>query len=145
MEAKLQRRIQRYGWDAAAPAYDNAWRSQLKPAHDVLLKMTTLRPGMRVLEIACGTGLVTMRAAAAVMPGGSVLATDIANEMVAETATQALSKGLDNVKTARMEAENLPLDDDSFDVAICALGLMYILDPVRALEEMCRVVRTGAS
>ena len=143
MEAKLQRRIQRYGWDTAAPAYDNAWSSQLRPAHDVLLKMTSLKPGMRVLEIACGTGLVTMRVAEAVMPGGSVFATDIASEMVARTANQAFSKGFDNIEAARMEAEELTLDDDSFDVAICALGLMYIPDPVRALEEMCRVVRPG--
>ena len=143
MEARLQRRIQRYGWDAAARAYDTAWSSQLRPTHDVLLKIASLKPGMRVLEIACGTGLVTMRVADAVMPGGSVFATDIAGDMVAETATQALSRGFDNVEVARMEAENLPLDDDSFDVAICALGLMYIPDPIRALAEMCRVVRPG--
>jgi ubiquinone/menaquinone biosynthesis C-methylase UbiE len=143
MEARLQRRIQRYGWDAAAPAYDNSWSIQLWPTHDTLLKMASLKPGMRVLEIACGTGLVTMRVADAVAPGGSVFATDIAGEMVAETANQALSKGFDNVETARMEAENLPLEDDSFDVAICALGLMYVPDPVRALAEMCRVVKPG--
>jgi ubiquinone/menaquinone biosynthesis C-methylase UbiE len=143
MEARLQRRIQRYGWDAAAPAYDNAWSNQLRPTHDILLKMTSLQPGMRVLEIACGTGLVTMRVADAVMPGGSVFTTDIAGEMVAETANQALSRGFDNVEAARMEAENLPLENDSFDVAICALGLMYIPDPIRALAEMCRVVRPG--
>ena len=141
MEARLQRRIQRYGWDAAAQTYDNAWSSQLRPAHDALLKIASLKPGMRVLEIACGTGLVTMRIADAVLPGGSVFATDIAGEMLAETANQALLRGFDNVETARMEAEILPLDDNSFDVAICSLGLMYIPDPVKALKEMCRVVR----
>jgi ubiquinone/menaquinone biosynthesis C-methylase UbiE len=143
MEARLQRRIQRYGWDAASQAYDNAWASQLRPSHDALLKIASLHPGMRVLEIACGTGLVTMRIADTVLPGGSVFATDIAGEMVTETTNQAILRGFDNVEVARMEAENLPLDDDSFDVAICALGLMYIPDPVRALEEMCRVVKPG--
>ena len=143
MEARLQRRIQRYGWDAASQAYDNAWASQLRPTHDTLLKIASLHAGMRVLEIACGTGLVTTRIADAVLPGGSVLATDIAGEMVTETANQAILKGFDNVEAARMEAENLPLDDDSFDVAICALGLMYVPVPVRALEEMCRVVKPG--
>jgi ubiquinone/menaquinone biosynthesis C-methylase UbiE len=143
MDARLQRRIQRYGWDAAAQAYDNAWSRQIRPAHDALLEIACLQPGMRVLEIACGTGLVTMRVAEAVMPGGSVFATDIAGEMVAETANQALSRGFDNVETARMEAENLTLEDDSFDVALCVLGLMYIPDPVKALQEMCRVVKPG--
>jgi ubiquinone/menaquinone biosynthesis C-methylase UbiE len=143
MESRLQRRIQRYGWDAASQYYDNAWASQLRPTHDALLKIASLHPGARVLEIACGTGLVTMRIADAVLPGGSVFATDIAGEMVTETAKQAILRGFDNVEAARMEAENLPLDDDSFDVAICALGLMYIPDPVKGLEEMCRVVKPG--
>jgi SAM-dependent methyltransferase len=84
-----------------------------------------------------------MRIADAVLPGGSVFATDIAGEMVTEAANQVLLRGFDNVEAARMEADSLPLDDDSFDVAICALGLMYIPDPVKALKEMCRVVKPG--
>lgn len=82
-----------------------------------------------------------MRVADAVLPGGSVFATDIAGEMVTETANQAFSSGFDNVEAARMEAEKLQLDNDSFDMAICALGLMYVPDPVGALQEMCRVVK----
>lgn len=145
MEAKLQRRIQRYGWDAAAQAYDAAWSQQLRPVHDTLLSLASLKPGMNVLEIACGTGLVTLRIADAALPGGSVFATDIAREMVTETANQALSNGFDNVEAARMEAEKLQLDNDSFDMALCALGLMYVPDPVKALQEMRRVVKPGGT
>jgi ubiquinone/menaquinone biosynthesis C-methylase UbiE len=144
MDAKLQRRVQRYGWDAAAPVYENAWREQLKLAHDALLDMAALKPGMRVLEVACGTGLVTMQAANLVTPGGSVLATDIADQMVTETANRAISKGFHNVETARMEAEDLAVEDDSLDAALCALGLMYVPDPIKALSEMCRAVKPGA-
>jgi len=143
MDARLQRRVQRYGWDAAAPTYESAWSEQLRPAHDVLLDMVALRPGMHVLEIACGTGLVTTRAACAVAPGGSVFASDIADEMVAETSKHAASRGLQNVETARMEAEKLAVEDNVFDAALCALGLMYVPDPVKALAEMCRGVKSG--
>lgn len=143
MDAKLQRRVQRYGWDAAAQTYESAWGEQIRPAHDALLELVALKPGMRVLEIACGTGLVTLRAAGAVAPGGSVFASDIANEMLAETAKNAVSRGLQNVETARMEAENLVVEADCFDSAICALGLMYVPDPVKALTEMRRAVKPG--
>jgi ubiquinone/menaquinone biosynthesis C-methylase UbiE len=143
MDAKLQRRVQRYGWDAAAAVYESAWREQLKPAHDALLEMAALKPGMRVLEIACGTGLVTMRVASCVTPGGSVFATDIADEMVTEAANRAISNDFHNVETARMGAEDLGVEDATFDAALCALGLMYVPDPIKALSEMRRAVKPG--
>ena len=143
MDGKLQRRVQRYGWDAAAPVYESSWGERLKPAQDTLLVMATLKPGMRVLEVACGTGLVTLRVAESVMPGGSVFATDIADEMVTETTTQAASKGLNNVEAFRMGAEDLAIEDGSFDAALCALGLMYVPDPDKAISEMRRAVRQG--
>lgn len=62
MNAKLQRRIQRYGWDKAALHYEGAWERQLAPAHRALLEDADLRPGERVVDIACGTGLVTFAA-----------------------------------------------------------------------------------
>jgi len=45
MEADLQRRIQRYGWDRAAVYYENFWQQQLKPAQDKLLELAKLQPG----------------------------------------------------------------------------------------------------
>ena len=63
MEAALQRRIQRYGWDKAAIYYENSWQQQLKPAQEKLLEMANLQPGERLIDIACGTGLVSFPAA----------------------------------------------------------------------------------
>ena len=143
MEARLQRRIQRYGWDAAANIYGDAWAAQLRPAHDTLLEMAGLQPGMRVLEVACGTGLVTLRAAEQIGPDGALYATDISGEMVAVTAAEAESRGLHNVATARTDAESLPVEDAGFDAAICALGLMYVAEPINALAEMRRAVKSG--
>ena len=71
VDARLQRRVQRYGWNKAAAYYDGFWSEQLRPAQDLMLALAALRPGERVLDIACGTGLVTFRAADAVGPAGS--------------------------------------------------------------------------
>jgi SAM-dependent methyltransferase len=143
MEAKLQRRVQRYGWDAAAGIYDGAWATALKPAHDDLLDMARPAPSMRVLETGCGTGLVTLRVAAAVGPNGSVFATDIADEMVQATSRRAQAEGPTNVRVERMGAENLKVEPAHFDLALCALGLMYVPRPDIALAMMRRSVKQG--
>ena len=85
MDPRLQRRVQRYGWDRAVVAYEAGWRDQLEPAHSLMLDMAALRPGERVLDVACGTGLVSFRVARAVGAQGAVVGTDISGEMV-ETA-----------------------------------------------------------
>jgi len=143
MDPRLQRRIQRYGWDKAAPFYEQYWQAQLAPSRRRLLEMARLRSGERVLDLACGTGLITFPAADAVGAAGSVVATDIADAMVAHVSSEAATRGLPQVTAARMDAERLEYADGSFDVALCALGLMYVPDPRRALIEMRRVLRPG--
>ncbi len=140
MDARLQRRIQRYGWDRAATSYEPAWQRQLAPAHDLMLAMAGLRPGERVLDVACGTGLVTLRAAI-VVGAGQVVGTDISGEMVHAATSIAREWDLDRVRFERADAEDLPFDDGDFDVALCGLGLMYVPDPTSALREMRRVLR----
>jgi SAM-dependent methyltransferase len=143
MDAQLQRRIQRYGWDRAVDYYEASWAAQLKPAQDVLLALAALQPGERVLDIACGTGLVTWPAAEAVGPGGTVVATDISEKMVQFTAAEARARGLTQVQCARMGAESLEFPDGSFDAVLCALGLMYVPEVETALAEMRRVLAPG--
>jgi SAM-dependent methyltransferase len=140
MDAQLQRRIQRYGWDRAVGFYDASWAAQLKPAQDRLLALAALRAGERVLDIACGTGLVTCPAAHAVGPTGHVLATDISDRMVEHAAAEAARRGLAHVQCRRMGAEALAVPDGSFDAALCALGLMYVPDVAAAMAEMHRVL-----
>ena len=83
MDARLQRRVQRYGWDKAACHYERSWQHQLEPAQTALLDMACLCPGERALDVACGTGLVTLRAAALVGPNGTAIGTDLSEQMVA--------------------------------------------------------------
>src|SRR5512143_2800132 len=107
MQPKLQRRVQRYGWDLAAGDYEPLWRTQLASAQKELLAMARLAPGERVLDVACGTGIVTLNAANAVGADGLVLGVDISGQMVDTGRRRAGALGLSNVDFARMDAEQL--------------------------------------
>jgi ubiquinone/menaquinone biosynthesis C-methylase UbiE len=143
MDARLQRRVQRYGWDKASGEYERYWRRQLEPAQVQLLALAALRPGERVLDIACGTGLVTWPAAHAVGPSGSVIGTDLSQDMVTRASEQARALGVTNATFERMDAEDLQCEPHSFDAVLCGLGLMYVPDSQKALTEMHRMLRPG--
>ncbi len=143
MDAKLQRRVQRYGWDKAVGDYEAGWRAQLEPAQSLMLDMAALRPGERVLDVACGTGLVSFRIADAVGKDGAVVGTDISGEMVEAARRLAAERNVGNARFERCDAEDLRLDDEPFDAALCGLGLMYVPNPVKALEEMGRLLKPG--
>jgi ubiquinone/menaquinone biosynthesis C-methylase UbiE len=143
MDARLQRRLQRYGWDLAADDYEPLWRRQLADAQTSLLASACLAPGERVLDVACGTGLISFEAARAVGPHGQAFGVDISGRMVEAARQRARERDTPNVGFERMDAEALDLPDAGFDVALCALGLMYVPDPLQALREMRRVLRPG--
>jgi len=144
MEPSLQRRVQRYGWDRAADFYEQYWAVQLEPAQNLMLAMADLRPGEYLLDTACGTGLVSLRAAGLLGPQGRVLGTDISEKMIEMAKAMALEKKIDTISFERMDSEQLGLPDAGFDVALCALGLMYIPDPLQALREIYRVLKPGS-
>jgi len=143
MDAALQRRIQRYGWDKAANYYAQFWQEQLESAQTRLLECTNLQPGESVLDIACGSGFLTFRFAEMVGQQGSVLGTDISDSMIDISKRIAEERKIKNVHFERMDAEDLAVSDSSFDVAICSLGLMYMPDAHKALNEMYRVLKPG--
>lgn len=138
MEAKLQRRIQRYGWDRAAADYESFWRRQIAPAQERLLEMASLSEGERVLDVACGTGLVSLAAADTVGERGAVLGTDISEAMVAESRQRAEARGIPQARFERIDAESEV--EGEFDAALCSLGLMYVPEPVAALRMMQRAL-----
>lgn len=142
MDAKVQRRVQRYGWDKAATQYEQFWARQIEPAKAALLRHAALQSGERVIDVACGTGLVSFAAAAVVGTGGFVLGTDISDRMVDE-AKQRSTVQDGQLRFERMDAEQLDVPDEDFDAALCSLGLMYAPDPLAALREMHRVVKRG--
>jgi len=143
VRAALARRVQRYGWDRAAADYEPSWRAQLAYAQAQLLDRARLRRGERVLDVACGTGLVAFGAARAVGARGRVAGVDLSGEMVAAAQRRGADLGIGNATFARMDAEALDFPDASFDVVLCGLGLMYVDDPGCAIAEMRRVLAPG--
>ena len=143
MDPKLQRRVQRYGWDKASDYYEQFWQEQLEPAQKRLLDMANLQPGERVLDVACGTGLVSFPAAERIGADGELVGTDISDRMVEAARALAAEKNIRNATFERMDAEDLRVNEASFDVALCGLGLMYVPDPVQALSAMKRALKPG--
>lgn len=142
MDAKLHRWVQRQGWDRASGCYEQYWQRQLQPAVDLVLDQADLRPGEHVIDVACGTGMVTLPAAASVGPNGRVLAVDLSPKMVADVERRAIAVRAGHIEVACRDAEDLG-DVGSFDVAVCSLGLMYVPDPFAAASELNRVLRPG--
>jgi Methyltransferase domain len=141
MDARLQRRVQRYGWERAAGAYAQHWHGALAGLHGELLALAAPAPGEAVLDVACGGGVLSLAAARAVGSCGQVLGVDVAQAMVQAAAQRAQALGLAHARFERMDAEQLALPDAGFDVALCALGLMYVPDPDAALQRRARASR----
>jgi ubiquinone/menaquinone biosynthesis C-methylase UbiE len=134
--------VQRYGWDLAE-SYEHDWRRALAPAHRSVMVRAALLPGEHVLDVACGTGLISLRAAGCVVPDGRVVGVDLSERMCERAAARAVSVGLGNFEARPMDAERLQFDEGGFDVVLNALGLMYSPDPEAALREAARVLRPG--
>lgn len=147
MDARLQRRIQRYGWDLAVRDYESGWLPQLRPLHDRLVAALAVGPGEKVLDVACGNGTLSLRMASMVGPEGEVVGIDLSERMVErarEIAAAEHKPGADaSTRFIHMDADALSFPAQTFDAAVCALGLMYLPDPARALREMLRVLVPG--
>src|SRR5687768_11864819 len=132
--AEWTERVERYARDAAP---------RTRPFAEALVALLPPPVVAQVLDVATGTGLVAVEAARRVGPRGSVLATDFLQAWEPFVRTTASAAGVANVTFASMLAEALALPDASFDIVYCQLGLMFVPEPIRALREMRRVLRSG--
>jgi ubiquinone/menaquinone biosynthesis C-methylase UbiE len=94
----------------------------------------------RVLDVACGPGIVVEALARA---AGNVVGCDITPEMLEKARERCASAGLTNVRCMPGRAEALPFDDASFDVVVSRSALHHFANPAAALREMARVVQRG--
>ena len=106
-----------------------------------LIEIAELRPGERVLDVACGTGVVTRLAAARVGDSGAVVGLDLNPGMLAVARSATRSPMV--IEWHEASAESMPLSDESFDVVLCQLGLQFVQDKASALGEMRRVLVSG--
>ena len=98
-----------------------------------------LQPEERVLDVACGTGNLTLPAARS---GARVTGVDIAPALVAQLAQRAAAEGL-AVDAREGDAEALPFAEGSFDTVVTMFGAMFAANPQRAANELLRVTRSG--
>lgn len=103
-----------------------------------LLDLAAVGTGERVLDVACGTGIVARMAAGLAGPTGTVAGTDLNAGMLEVAAAQAAGIGWQQA-----DATSLPFPDASFDVACCQQGLQFFADRPGALAELHRVVAPG--
>jgi ubiquinone/menaquinone biosynthesis C-methylase UbiE len=111
------------------------------PLADDLVRRADLRPGERVLDVACGTGVVARLAAEKVGDAGAVAGLDVNPGMLA-VARSTTPSDL-HIEWHEASAESIPLPDDSFDAVMCQMGLQFIPDKQAALREMRRVLTPG--
>jgi len=133
-------------WEKAAPGWakwEREFSAGLSAATDTLIDMAGIRPGMRVLDLACGAGSQTIRTAKRVGPGGSVVACDISATMLDHVRQSAAAANL-QIETLECAAEELDERLPPFDAAISRLGLMLFLSPSNALKVLQRVLKPGA-
>jgi ubiquinone/menaquinone biosynthesis C-methylase UbiE len=125
----------------AAAEYDCAFAHVSTHFVPSLLRAAHLAPGMRVLDIATGTGLAAEPALAVVGPAGHVTAADVSPAMV-EQARARLGKAT-NASVSVEDGQALSFADGCFDAVLCNLGLMFFPNPARGLSEFRRVLRPG--
>jgi SAM-dependent methyltransferase len=131
-------------WSAVAEAWDA--NTDYIDEHSVeattaLLDRVAVQPGERVLELAAGPGTLGATWSPLVGPTGAVVVSDIAPGMV-EVARRR-NAALGNVETAVIDVAAIDRPDNSFDVVVCRMGLMFTPDPSVALAEIFRVLRPG--
>lgn len=102
-----------------------------------------ITPGSAVLDVACGTGVVSRLAARATGPTGTVTGVDIGPAMLAVARSQPGESGSAPITYLEGSALELPLADSSFDCATCHHGLQFFPDRIAAIRELRRVLRPG--
>jgi SAM-dependent methyltransferase len=125
----------------ASGDYPSMVETFLLPLGPRLVEACGIGPGMRVLDVAAGTGNASIPAAKA---GASVTASDLTPDLLEAGRGRAEAEGLD-LEWAEADAENLPFDDESFDVVMSSIGAMFAPHHQDVADELVRVCRPGGT
>ena len=126
--------FERTGWGHSIVGYDDAFGVVTRLTVEPTLDAAHVRPGMRVLDVCCGPGML---AEGAIARGAQAVGLDFSN--VVELARKVVPAA----QFQQGDAQDLPFPDNSFDAAVCGYGLMHVPDAEKVLSEMQRVVRPG--
>jgi ubiquinone/menaquinone biosynthesis C-methylase UbiE len=138
MESAAGVSFKTYGGNAAEN-YDRYFVPVIgRPFAESLLAAAALQQGERVLDVACGTGVVSRLAAERVGAEGTVVGMDLNPGMLA--VARSVTSQQPSIEWRQGSAEEIPLADESFDVVLCSLGLQFVPDKLKSLSEMRRVL-----
>lgn len=112
-----------------------------EPVANDLIRLAALQPGERLLDAACGTGIVARLAAQQIGSNGVVVGIDI-NPGMLEVARSSTPANM-SIEWHESNAEDMPLPDEAFDVVLCQISLQFVADKLAALKEMRRVLVPG--
>ncbi|HEX5909377.1 MAG TPA: class I SAM-dependent methyltransferase, partial [Thermoleophilaceae bacterium] len=113
----------------------------IAPASEALVEFARIEAGQAVLDVACGTGNAAIAAAER---GATVTGVDPAEVLIEQAAARAAERGID-ARWIRGGADELPVADGAFDVAMSVFGVIFAPDPGAAAAEMVRAVRPGGT
>ena len=123
--------------------HSNTIHKMFTPLSRALIERARIREGQMVLDVAGGAGEPSLTIAEVVGPAGSVTCTDGVAEMVEAARAEAQRRGLTNMQFHQCSADSLPFPDNTFDVVVSRLGVMFFPDPVAAMRELLRVLKPG--
>jgi ubiquinone/menaquinone biosynthesis C-methylase UbiE len=126
-----------HGWSDQTPAI-SAW---LRSPTQRMFDMAHIERGQRVLDLAAGAGDQTADLALRLGPDGEVVATDLSPVILDRARERAMHDGLSNIRFEVADVEALNMPDESFDAAICRLGMMFLPKPVSGLSNVLRVLK----
>lgn len=135
-------------WNSYARAHaSQKWRAQSAAMGsaftEAIVAAAKVEPGMRVLDIACGTGEPAISIATLLAGTGEVIGIDIAEGSLQLARQRAAHRNLTNIRFEQADAHQLPFKDNSFDRVTCRLGIMFFADLPNALRQMHRVLKPG--
>lgn len=128
-------------WNSISGIYVSEIDRRFKSVIDSTLEKAALLAGESVLDLGTGTGAVAQEAAAAIGPSGHVVAVDISPEMLAIALERVTAMGLANVTLREGSAEHVPVDDNTVDVVLASLSMMYVIDRAAAAREIARALK----
>lgn len=142
MDTQQRKQMIQATFDTVAESYDHPSLQFFHQTARLMLSHLTPAPDAIWVDIATGTGMVALEAAAH-LPSGSVTGIDLSHGMLDQARAKAQARQLDNVTFRQMDLDEMDLAKDHFDIATCSFGLFFMDDMESAMRRIAHTVKPG--